>query len=214
MTPLKSITISRLELSAAVLAVKLYIMLRKCLTTPLSDPSIFWCDSTAVLQTIANNTKRFPTFVANRVAIIERNTNLSHRRYVPRKKNPDDLATRYVTISSFPASSCHVWLNGPEFLTKPEDYWPANACPLKDLPIEFTLKEKLANVTSVSFGGNTAINLLLKHFSSYYSLLKATAWLLRFKFYLKTKVNNSQSYFLTTSELKHAEKCLIYTQHK
>ena len=153
--------------------------------------------------------------MANRVAIIERNTNLSHWRYVPTKKNPADLATRCVTISSFAASSCHAWLKGPEFLTKPEDYWPENACPLKDLPIEFTLKEKLAKVTSVSFGGNTAIDLLLEHFSSYHSLLKATAWLLRFKFYLKTKVNNSQSYFLTTSELQHAEKCLIiYTQHK
>ena len=153
--------------------------------------------------------------MANRVAIIKRNTNLSHWRYVPTKKNPADLATRCVTISSFAASSCHVWLNGPEFLTKPEDYWPANACPLKDLPIELTLKEKLANVTSVSFGGNTVIVLLLEHFSSYHPLLKATAWLLRFKSYLKTKVNNSQSYFLTTSELKHAEKCLIiYTQHK
>ena len=150
-------------------------MLRKCLTIPLSDPSMFRCDLTAVLQTIANNTKRFPTFVANRVAIIERNTNLSHWRYVPTKKNPADLATRCVTISSFAASSCHIWLNGPECLTKQEDYWPANVCPLKDLPIEFTLKEKLANVTSVSFGGNTATDLLLEHFSSYHSFLKATA---------------------------------------
>ena len=78
LTLLKSITILRLELSAAVLAVKLGIMVRKYLTILLSDPPIFWCDSTAVLQTIANNIKRFPTFVANRVAIIERNTNLSH----------------------------------------------------------------------------------------------------------------------------------------
>ena len=214
-TPLKGITIPRLERSAAVLAVKLDIILRKCLTIPLSDPSIFWCDSTAVLQTIANSTKRFPTFVANRLAIIERNTTLSHWRYVPTKKNPADLATRCVTISSYAASSCHVWLNGPEFLMKPEDYWPENVCPLKDLPIEFTLKEKLANVTSVWFSGNTAIDLLLEHFSSYHSLLKATAWLLHFKSYFKTKVNDSLSYFLTTSELKHAEKCLIiYTQHK
>ena len=88
LTPLKSVTIPRLELSAAILAVKLDIMLRKCSTIPLSDPSMFWCDSTAVLQTIANNTKRFPTFVANRVAIIERNKNLSHWRYVPTKKIP------------------------------------------------------------------------------------------------------------------------------
>ena len=150
---------------------------------------MLWCDSTAVLQTIANSTKRFPTFVANRVAIIERNTNLSHWCYVPTKKNPADLATRCVTISSFAASSCH---NGPGFLTKPEDYWPVDVYPLKDQPIEFTLKEKLADVTSVSFGGNTTIDLLLEHFSSYHSLLKATAWLLRFQSYLKTKIKNSQ----------------------
>ena len=73
---------------------------------------------------------------------------------------------------------------------KPEDYWPVNVCPIKDLPIEFTFKEKLANVTSVLFGGNTATDLLVEHFSFYHSPLKATAWLLCFKPYLKTKVNN------------------------
>ena len=94
-------------------------------------------------------------------------------------------------------------------MIKPEDCWPENVCPIKDLPIEFSFKEKLVNIISVSFGENTVTNLLLEHFSSHHPLLTETAWLLRFKSYLMTKVYSSQSHFLMISELKRAETCLI-----
>ena len=115
-----------------------------------------------------------------------------------------------MTISSYAASSCHVWLNGPEFLMKPEDYWPENVCSLKDLPIEFTLKEKLANVTSVWFSGNTAIDLLLEHFSSNHSFLKATAWLLHFKSYLKDKGKRLTIIFFDYFRIKTCRKMFDY----
>ena len=69
--PLKTVSIPRLELTAAVLAVKLDSMLRKELKVEITATT-FGCDSTAVRQILANSTKRFPTFVANRIATIER----------------------------------------------------------------------------------------------------------------------------------------------
>ena len=69
LAPLKGITIPRLELSAAVVSVKLDNMIRRELDLPIKA-SIFWSDSTSVIQQIQNQTKRFQTFIANRFLII------------------------------------------------------------------------------------------------------------------------------------------------
>ena len=71
--PIKAISIPKLELTAAVLSVKLWQLVKKELVF-LNCPAIFWTDSTAVLQIIQNSTKRFPVFVANRLAIINEHT--------------------------------------------------------------------------------------------------------------------------------------------
>ena len=72
--PTKTTTIPRMELTAAVLAVNTDNMLRRELSMELRD-STFWTDSTTVLRYIENETLRFKTFVANRVAAIRDATN-------------------------------------------------------------------------------------------------------------------------------------------
>ena len=59
----KPMTIPRLELSAAVVAVKLDRTLKEELEIKI-DRSVLWSDSTAVLQYIKNEDKQFHTFVA------------------------------------------------------------------------------------------------------------------------------------------------------
>ena len=71
LAPLKVMTIPRLELQAASVSVKLDEALRRELTMDLGI-STFWTDSQIVLQYIKSNSKRFHTFVANRVAAIRR----------------------------------------------------------------------------------------------------------------------------------------------
>ena len=68
LAPLKTTTIPRLELSAAVISVKLDEMIRKQMSLPLQG-SVFWSDS-IVLQYLRNEDKRFLTFVANCVTKI------------------------------------------------------------------------------------------------------------------------------------------------
>ena len=65
----KPMTIPRLELCAAVVAVQVDQMLRKELELSLEE-SVFWTDSMSVLQYIRNESTRFHTFVENRLAII------------------------------------------------------------------------------------------------------------------------------------------------
>ena len=68
-TPLKYISIPRLELVAATLSVKISVMLRKELQFPdLED--MYLTDSEAVLGFIKNQSKRFKIFVANTVEMI------------------------------------------------------------------------------------------------------------------------------------------------
>lgn len=54
--PLKQVTVPCLELTAAVLAVKVDKMLRSELQLPLEE-SLFWTDSTSVLKYIKNEDK-------------------------------------------------------------------------------------------------------------------------------------------------------------
>ena len=69
-TPVKPITIPRLELSAAVVAVELVQMLKRELDVEIADV-YFWTDSTSVLRYIRSTAKRFHQFVANRIAAIQ-----------------------------------------------------------------------------------------------------------------------------------------------
>ena len=66
-SPLSTMSVPRLELTASILAAKLDVLIRKELDLT-NCTSTIWSDSTAVLQTLYNSYKRFPTFVANCVA--------------------------------------------------------------------------------------------------------------------------------------------------
>ena len=68
--PLKMKTIPRLELSAAVTAVKQERLLKRELEIPVNARSVFWTGSTSILRYAKNETNRYNTLVANRVSII------------------------------------------------------------------------------------------------------------------------------------------------
>ena len=113
-TPLKSVTIPRLELVAALMSVRVSCFLRSELTIKEFD-EFFWTDSTAVLGYVKNDTKRFHVYVANRVQEIRQSTNPEQWLYIESKMNPADLASRGATVAELIESS--LWWHGPPFLT-------------------------------------------------------------------------------------------------
>ena len=127
--PVKELTIPRLELQAAVLTTRLKKMILRELDLPI-DKVFMWSDSKTVLQYIANQTKRFHTFVSNRVAEIHETTSPEQWRHVPGEVNPADDGSRGVCATYF-QSKCP-WWSGPEFLWQPEDKWPQTK--VEDLP--------------------------------------------------------------------------------
>ena len=89
LTPIKPVTIPKLELTAATVAMKLDKMVRRELDIP-SDRSYFWTDSTSVLKYIKNENKRFQTFVANMLAVIHDSTNPNQWFYIDTVMNLAD----------------------------------------------------------------------------------------------------------------------------
>ncbi|XP_068247735.1 uncharacterized protein [Palaemon carinicauda] len=92
-SPLKTFTIPRLELTAALASVKVSYFLKKELKVNISK-EVFWVDSTIVFGYIANQCKQFKVFVANRVAQIRNHTLPEQWRYVSSSDNPADLCSR------------------------------------------------------------------------------------------------------------------------
>ena len=130
--PLKTVTVPRLEPTAAVLAVKVDKQIRKELQLLLSRV-VFWTDSTVVLRYQRNTSSRFQTFVANRLQVIHDNTTPSQWRHVPTNMNPADLASRGIHDMKTDRSWLQVqqWFKGPQFLWQDENNWPEQQ---KDLP--------------------------------------------------------------------------------
>ena len=86
-TPLKPITVPCLELTAAVVTVRVSEMLRRELRYDEIEEA-FWTDSKVV------QARRFHTFVANRVQQIREHTVPEQWKYIEGKKNPADDASR------------------------------------------------------------------------------------------------------------------------
>ena len=89
----KFISVPRLELTAAVLSMKMACLLKKELVINFVD-EVFWTDSKVVLGYIANAVKRLKTFVANRVQQIKKKTDVQQWHFIPTKENPADDASR------------------------------------------------------------------------------------------------------------------------
>ena len=213
LAPLKSTTIPRLELMAAVLAVKVDKMLRSELDGQFRE-SVFWTDSTIVLNYIANHDKRFHTFVANRVSMILDGSVPSQWRHIQSELNPADDVSRGLRIDELLSNV--QWVTGPKFLLKEASEWPVSSVLTSDTSdLELKNEMKTYVIVSQDSADTDVVQRLFARHSSWYSLKKSVAWLLRVKTFLKDRVNKRQTALhsgslpLSVGEMHQAERAIV-----
>lgn len=213
LAPLPELTIPRLELCAAVLAVETADLIVEELDLKL-DSIRFFTDSKVVLGYIHNETRRFYVYVSNRVQRIRQSTRPDQWDYVPTEHNPADHGSRSVPAGRLSSTT---WLSGPAFLLQP------GKLPCKD-KVSFELitpesdKEIRSKVTALSttVTGNQLGSKRFERFSRWSSLTRATARLLHIsRSFPKPKDANSCGGWhickkgLAEKELTQAEQIVI-----
>ena len=159
-----------MELTAATVSVQLNKILTKELQIPI-DKVTFWTDSMTVIRYIANESKRFHTYVANRVAFIREESSPSQWRYIDSKSNPADEASRGVTADVFVRNGR--WLKGPVFLLTTESEWADHVQERAELTENDPeiKKEPKSFAVSVSEVYASVVR-IVKRFSSWMNLLQ------------------------------------------
>ena len=214
--PLKQVTIPRMELTAATVAVRVDHMIKRELEIEV-DSTYFWTDSMSVLWYINSATTRFKTFIANRLAVIHDGSSPKQWRHIESALNPADICSSGRKVEQF--LQLEDWKNGPEFLHKSEDEWPktpefgAIAVP-EDPEVK---KAILACAVKPSETKELMLDRVIEHYSDWMRLRKAVCCLLRFVRWLKTKRETRKSQqsllgALTLQEVQAERKILQYVQ--
>ncbi|CAC5425027.1 unnamed protein product [Mytilus coruscus] len=158
LAPLKQTTIPRLELSGAVVACKLYEIIRDELEIKI-DNVVFWTESMIVLGYIKNESCRFKTFVANRLSSIHELTSPAFRG-----------------IHATDNKQIKFWLHGPDYL-KDSYEWPkrkvVSSVDNQDIEIK--------RVVMINSTITDPIRDVMTYFSNWQVLQRTVAWLISFK---------------------------------
>ncbi|GFW89662.1 integrase catalytic domain-containing protein [Trichonephila clavipes] len=112
--PLKTLTIPRLELSAALLLSRLVKKVVPILQLPIHKIWM-WTDSTIALAWIKTKPHKLKTFVSNRVAEIQALSKDYHWKHVSSKNNPADLISRGCNVDELLKNE--MWFSGPDLQT-------------------------------------------------------------------------------------------------
>ena len=211
--PLKTITLPRLELMAAVIGARLAKHIQNSI--PITTVQ-FWSDSQIVLCWL-RSTKPLKRFVENRVREIRVLTDITKWKYCPTDENPADLLTRGLSADNFKNNS--LWWNGPSWL--PERLlWPR--CDINIQMTSIVADETLdtdqtldapttsgSDKTAHTSGQllHTGIGRLLDitAYSSYKKLLRVTAYISRFITNCRSSRSTRELGPLTVHELRQAE---------
>ncbi|XP_043211906.1 uncharacterized protein LOC122376197, partial [Amphibalanus amphitrite] len=202
--PLKRLSIVRLELQAAVLGARLVATVLGEITQPPDD--IFcWTDSKVVQQYLGNETRRFKTFVANRLAEIHELTHNACWLHVPGKLNPADDCSRGVSVLML--SQDGRWLTGPTFLREDVSQWPPQE-ELAQLAQDEEMRDALIFTTTKC----TSEEPIPARFSSWGKFKRVVGWMMRFTRNMKACLSGQLPKAtgpLSRSELQAAEVWVV-----
>ncbi len=203
-SPIKRLTIPRLELCGAYVLARLLDHTRRIFKVPLSD--VFaWTDSTIVLNWLTGSPRRFKTYVGNRVSCIVDLISPGRWGHVDGLQNPADCASRGLLPSALLDHG--LWWTGPDWLCRDVSDWPKQP----QLLTPNTLAEEGDEVCNHVVVSPTDPILPIDRFSSLVRLKRVTAWVIRFTQNCRTRKKNFDRITLPlcASELRRAENYWI-----
>ncbi|GFW43001.1 integrase catalytic domain-containing protein [Trichonephila clavipes] len=197
--PLKSLTLPRLELTAALLSARLAKQVSSCLK--FGANIYYWTDSLISYYWIRGDSSAFKPYIKNRVQEIQFLSDPMQWGHCPGKDNPADLLSR--GTSAVKLAQNELWWHGPLWLKLTPDHWPNRHRDILDSEL---CSEELEHRSSVHVAVTQQREALvdINRFSSLKKLLKTTAWVFRF-------VNNarniykSMDFYITADEIQNAE---------
>ena len=194
--PLRQMSVPRLELQPAVMAVRLADLLRQEHDFEIGSV-YFWSDSRTVLQWIRSESRRFHMFVENRVAEIQDSSAVGSWRHVPGFMNPADIVSRGCRAADLCGDDSD-WLRGPSFLWQSPDQWPEKGDAEEE---EDRTEDRCAVMATTT--PEPVID--PAGYSSWPRLLRVTAWVRRFAENCRTPRADRPYGPLSVTELRAAE---------
>ncbi|CAB4017090.1 Hypothetical predicted protein, partial [Paramuricea clavata] len=185
--PLKTVSIPRLELTAALVSAKVNDLM-KCELEYDIKKETFWTDSQITLGYIGNDSKRFHVYVANRVAQIRSKTTKEQWNYIDSSSNPADDGSRGMSAMQFLKNPR--WITGPRFLWQPEDQW-IEPTPIEVIPLEDPEVKQSCFSTNVK--ETWSLGKAMETFSTWQGARSAVAICLIYRLKLLNKVKVNQS---------------------
>lgn len=201
-SPLKTVSVARLEICAALLMSNL---VRRVIDTyslrhPIANVYCF-TDSMVTLHWVHSSPHRFKTFIATRITKIISNLPAKCFFHVPGKENPSDCLSRGLTPAQFIAHP--VWFSGPNWLQYGIEKWPITS--INDISVTDNLPEtKVLSLAAATDNDEPHPLLALSlRVSTWRKLLNAIVYVYRF---IK-KIPRSD--YITAEDLNYAEMQLL-----
>ena len=177
-TPLKTLTIPRIELCAALLLTRLLSRVIGEFDAKRRRVHA-WTDSQIVLAWLRSDPARWNTFEANRVGEIQREAPPAIWSHIPSKENPADLATRGTNPMELSKST--LWWHGPAWALRFEFSWPTVSTAAQDTQLEARSRKEHQNGQMSCHAAlvEPASDEFMQHFFSLISLERTIARCLR-----------------------------------
>ncbi|UYV70944.1 hypothetical protein LAZ67_8001195 [Cordylochernes scorpioides] len=207
--PLKTITIPRLELSAALLLAQMnQVILESFPFQP--DKTFLWTDSQICIDWIRSDASRWKAFVSNRVSSIQNLTQITDWFHVSSQDNPADCASRGIMPQDL--VNHRIWWRGPIWLQENNvRYIPSSPTQVNLNIIQEEVGEgQVLDQTTLIQNSETMLNLeFIERYSTITKLIQITAWCWRFYYNCLLFDPIRQKGPLTTRELTKAIQVLV-----